>query len=83
MKLVVYSIRDSKSEIFSQPMYMVTPGVAIRMFGDEVGNPNSNLNKHPEDFALFRLGQFDDSTGALESEVQPVQIALALDFKKE
>ena len=83
MKLGVYSIRDSKSEIFSQPMYMVTPGVAIRMFGDEVGNPNSNLNKHPEDFALFRLGQFDDSTGALESEVQPVQIALALDFKKE
>ena len=55
MKLGVYSIRDAKSEVFSQPMFFVTPGIAIRTFGDECSNDNSNLCKHPEDFALYNL----------------------------
>lgn len=82
MKIGIYAIRDAKTEIFSQPMYFVTPGVAIRTFGDEVENSNSNLSKHPEDYAMFKIGTFDDNTGAIEQEPQPLQIALAMDFKK-
>lgn len=56
------------------------PGLALRSFGDEVANRDSNLAKHPEDFALFHLGYYDDETGAVTSLPQPEQIALAINY---
>jgi len=81
MILGIYGIRDAKTEAFSQPMFFVTKGVAIRAFADECENTQSNLNKHPEDFALFHLGSYNDNTGEFVSLPQPVQIALAMDYK--
>lgn len=77
-----YAIRDAKTEAFSQPMFFVTRGVAIRSFSEECENQGSALNKHPSDYALFYIGQYDDNSGQLTSSAQPEQIALAIDFKK-
>lgn len=74
----IYSIRDAKIEAFGQPFLFVKPGPAIRAFADEVSNPQSNLFKHPEDFALFHLGYYDDETGLFTSLPQPEQISLAI-----
>lgn len=81
MILGIYAIRDAKTEAFSQPMFFVTKGVAIRAFADECENNQSNLHKHPEDFALFELGSYNDNSGEFVSLAQPLQIALALDYK--
>lgn len=82
MLLQVCSVRDAKTEIFSQPMFFVTKGVAIRAFHDEVDRAGSDLAKHSEDFALFDLGVFDDQKGSFTCLPQPVQMALAIDCKK-
>lgn len=79
----VMSIRDAKTEIFSQPMFFVTKGVALRAFMDEVQRPNSDVSKHPEDFSLWSLGVFDDQRGEFMGLPAPERLALAIDFKKE
>lgn len=79
MLFEVVSIRDSKVTAYSQPMFFVTKGAAIRAFHDEAKRPDSQVHAHPEDFALFHIAVFDDNTGSIVSLVQPEQIAKAED----
>ena len=62
MKLKIYSIHDTKAEAYNTPFFQQTHGMAERIFTDESNNPESNLNKHAEDFTLFYLGEFDQNT---------------------
>lgn len=77
----VCSIRDRAADSFSVPMFFAQTGAAIRAFGDEVKrvDERNNLNKHPEDFDLYILGEFDDQTGEF-STVRPAQIAIGKDY---
>ena len=78
----VCAVRDVKTEMFSQPLFYVTKGVAVRSFADEVQREGSEIGMHPEDYALFYLGTYNDETGAFEGVPQPAQLALAMDNKK-
>lgn len=80
MRYKICSIRDRASDTFSVPVYLPSKGAAIRSFADEVNrvDPNNNLNKHPEDFDLYYLGEFDDETGTFECE-RPQQLAVGKD----
>lgn len=46
-------------------MFVHNEAVGIRSFADEVNrNAEDNpYNKHPEDYALYALGTFNDQTG--------------------
>lgn len=68
MKKVMVAVRDAKSEMFGAPMFMNTIGEAIRSFDDGVNraDENSLLHTHPEDFALFQLGSYEDTNGTFE-----------------
>lgn len=71
MKLKVYSVFDSKTAHFSNPWFDHRDESAIRNFADAVnenGNPNNQWCKHPEDFSLFLIGQFDSDLGQLIPE---------------
>lgn len=63
MILQVFSIFDSASGLYAQPSVMASKGVAIRSFTDQVNDTNSIVSKHPEDYCLYYLGDFDDETG--------------------
>lgn len=71
MKLVICSIRDSKSDAFGNPFFATTKGVAERIFTDAVNDPtpNNQLNMHPSDFTCYVIGEFDDSNGNISSFV--------------
>lgn len=77
MKLQAFSIYDSKAVAYAPPFFMARPELALRAFRDLAADPASNVSKHPEDYALFLLGEFDDSTGAIVSAGSPVQLATA------
>lgn len=65
MKLQIFSAYDAKACTFGNPWYDQTDGAAIRNFADAVNdnsNPNNLWAKHPEDFSLFHLGEFDNNT---------------------
>lgn len=78
-KLKAFSIRDAKAEYFSRPLFAPTSGMAVRSFGDAVADPSHEMNHHPEDYALFEIGEFDEATGVLTG-MQPVMIIGALSF---
>lgn len=63
----VCAIKDSASGLFGRPIFVVKPAQAMRSFTDEVNRaaPDNELHRHPEDFELYCLGSFDDSTGHL------------------
>lgn len=64
----MFSVFDSKAEVYMRPFVAQTVGAAVRGFSDEVNSAreDSQLSQHPEDFALFELGSWDELSGAVE-----------------
>lgn len=84
MIINVYSVFDAKLATFGRPWYEMTDASAIRVFSDAVNdgsNPNNQWNKHPEDFSLFRIGNFVDDTGMLSSDIPVSLVSAAAVFK--
>lgn len=81
MQMIV-SVRDKKAEAFSAPVCVPTKGIAIRGFGDAVTSGQGDIANHPEDFALFHIGNWDPQSGKIVV-ISPVEIVSGLDYKKE
>lgn len=82
MRYKVVCIRDRAVDAFSAPFYSQSVGSAIRSFTDEInrGDANNNMFRHPDDFDLYLLGEFDDATGMFHCKT-PEQIAIGKDLK--
>ena len=65
MKMNFYAIFDKAVNAYMRPMVLQTDGQAVRMFTDEAVRAEAEIAKHPEDYALFRIGSFDDNTGEI------------------
>jgi hypothetical protein len=80
MILFVVSVKDRAADVFNRPFFVPHRNVAIRDFTDEVNRvaADNQLNKHPDDFDLYCLGEFDDSAGSLINN-QPVILVRAKD----
>jgi hypothetical protein len=65
MHLYVVCVKDRAAEVFNRPFFVPHRNVAIRDFTDEVNRAaaDNQLNKHPDDFDLYLLGEFNDNTG--------------------
>lgn len=59
----LFSVYDAKAEIYHRPMHFLTTGEALRTFIDEASKEGSMIASHPEDFYLFEVGSYDDTTG--------------------
>lgn len=77
MKHKVYAVFDSAAGAYASPFLGLRDEQVIRGFKDAVNNAgqSSDLVNHPADFALFRLGEFDDATGIFTGE-QPAPMIL-------
>lgn len=73
MRFKVLAVRDNKLDMYLTPMFLHSLGQAQRMFGDEINSDvaGSGMNKHPEDFELFYLGDFLAETGVFEMLDRP------------
>lgn len=72
MRLLISSVFDVVSEVYSPPMLHRTVGEASRAFLDACGNPQTFVGRNPTDMKLYHLGYFDDTTGSFESLNPPV-----------
>lgn len=78
---IIYTIKDEAIESFGQPFFARADGEARRLFVDEVNNPESMIHKHPEDYSLWKIGKFDETTGQIETEI-PERMTRALEVKE-
>lgn len=65
MKRVVCAVFDSALQSYLQPMFAPAIGGVIRSFVDEINRvaEDAVLSKHPEDYHLSYLADFDDEMG--------------------
>ena len=82
MKNKLYAIKDNKVGFLNAPFIAPNNAAAIRMFGDTTTNIDTLLNKHPEDYELYYLGEMDENTGELISEVKFLETATAFKIIK-
>lgn len=79
MKLLCFAVRDNKAEHFNRPIFSLAAGEALRSFQMECESAESMLHRFPDDFSLFRIGEFDQVTGEFVP-CEPVVICRARDF---
>lgn len=65
----LFVIRDTCVGAYLLPMAFPSEGSARRAFSDEVNRVDEKnmMNRHPEHFQLYSLGEFDDETGLYTS----------------
>lgn len=81
MQLRVYSIRDAKTETFSNPFYNHTHGEAERNFKTAINDDKTKLGQYPEDFDLYYLGKYDDNEGKFDMLESPEHLVKAVQLK--
>lgn len=81
MILRAFTVYDSKVEAYLRPFFMQTPAEAIRAFTETVNDGQSPFCKHPEDFTLFEVGTFDESTGFMQASDTLTSLGVAINFK--
>ena len=81
MVLKIYSIRDSKGEVYNAPFYQKTHGEAERNFRSLANDEKSTIFQYPEDFDLWYLGEFDDNKGEFKPLDTPQHMLKAVSIK--
>lgn len=79
-KLLVFSVFDSKAEVYGTPMFFPTRGIALRQFTDEANRAESAIKKHPEDYTLFYIGEYDPDKGLLTPANTNSSMGVAIEF---
>ena len=74
--LGIFSVYDSKAEVYMTPFFERTRGTAERVFASAVNNAEHEFHKHAEDYSLWELGWFSDS-GYVEAVIA-VELCRAL-----
>lgn len=64
MQTRVFSVYDTAAKVYSHPFYVPRNEMAVRAFTDAVNSANHEFAKHPADYTLFLLGEFDDADGS-------------------
>lgn len=84
MKLKIYAVKDRQTDQYATPMFLIQNGQAIRSFTDEVNRKDENnpLYRHPDDFDLYELGDYDTNTAQFNTHT-PEQLALGKNVKTE
>jgi len=76
----IFSIFDGKAQAFLDPFLAVNSAVAVRMLKAAVNDERHDFGKFPEDYTLFRLGEFDSEIGKFKllDTAEPVTKAIQL-----
>lgn len=80
MMLLAFALYDTKAQFFSSPMFFGARGQALRAMIELGGDLSTTVGRHPADFVLYEIGEFDDQSGALHPlpprSLGPVQALL-------
>lgn len=80
MSKILVSVRDVKAGFYDGCFLVRSRAEAVRGFVDEVNNPQSMLGRHPEDYTLFVVGEFDEETGVITPTPSPEALGVGSNF---
>lgn len=79
----VFSVYDSKVETYSTPFFLRSKGEAMRTWVDIANDKSSDIGKHPEDYTLFEIGEWDQNTAKIQNHNTPVSLGVAIEFTRK
>jgi len=82
MKLKIFSVWDSVAKVHQNPFCLHNKHEAIRGFADAVNDESTMLAKHPEDYTLFLVGEWEDDTGTITPQT-PEKVITARECVRE
>jgi len=82
MILKMFTVYDSKAEAYLPPFFMRSTGEAIRSWTQAINDQNSTFSKHPADFTLFMVGEFDDNACAINVLKAIENLGCAIEYKE-
>lgn len=79
--MLVFAVYDVKAKYYKNPFVMKTKGEALRGWADISNDEKTEIGKHPSEFCLFLIGEFDIFNGKLKALDVPESLGLAQEFK--
>lgn len=78
----MFTVKDRAIDTYNIPFTQTTREEAVRNFKDQINDdPKTNpLAKHPDDYDLYMVGEFDENWGKLEPIGNPQLIARGKDL---
>jgi hypothetical protein len=66
----IFAVFDVKTAVYGLPFFAPTIAAAVRSLGDAVKSPDktSDVARHPEDFRLYDLGEYDEVSGEVSAK---------------
>lgn len=80
-KLRVVAVFDSKIKGWMQPSFHLHLGQILRSWEELVNDGQSPMSRHPGDFTLFEIGEWDDVDGSIKAHSAPVSLSTAMAAK--
>lgn len=79
----VYSLYDKKAKLFMNIFTDVNDGTAIRQIEQACQSKDAVIAQYPDDYALYRVTQWDDESGELSTQKKSLVIELNQLTQKE
>jgi hypothetical protein len=76
MNMNIYAIYDQAVDAYGTPFFMPNDSSALRAFTGNINNKDigNMLYNHPEQFTLYKIGQYEDSVGLIKSYSEPQRV---------
>lgn len=80
----MFAVKDMALNTFSAPFAQQTMEAGQRMWRDLVmfGSEDNRYKRHPEDYCLYLVGEYDDDTAELMKIDRPMRIQSAAEMLK-
>lgn len=83
MRKPMFCVYDAKTAVFGTPFVQHNENVALRSFERISTDPASDVSMFPDDYHLYKIGEYDDDAGLVDP-ISPVQfVCSARHFHKE
>jgi hypothetical protein len=80
MRKKLFCIYDAKADFYHNPIVFHTDAEAVRGFADLARDKNTHIGAHPEDYTLFEIGIYDNSSCSFELHRTQIPLGKGIDF---
>lgn len=82
MQYKLYSVYDSKIQLWTAPQLYRNKGEALRAFTIAANEEKHHFNQHAADFTLMEIGTWDDEKGQAAMHDAKENLGCALEHRK-
>lgn len=76
----IFTVYDTKAQAYLPPFILPRAEMAKRIFSDCINSDDHQFGKHPEDYTLFHLGNWDDDTAEYHLKNAPTSLGVGVEY---